>query len=66
MLFLVAWFSLVCIIELRQAVRTSTWQKDLSKHQHEYDSENEIYDEEEDMYTKKCKTCEHEVKYEKM
>lgn len=54
------------IKELRKAVRTSTWHKDLSKHVHEYDSENEVYDEEEDMYTKQCKTCDHKVTYEKM
>ena len=24
------------------------------------------YDEEEDMYTKKCKTCDHQIQYEKM
>ena len=52
--------------ELRKAVRTSTWQKDLSKHVHDYDIENEVYDEEEDVYTKKSKTCGHEVQYEKM
>jgi len=54
------------IKELRKAVRTSTWQKDLSKHVHDYDSENEVYDEEEDVYTKKCKTCDHQITYEKM
>jgi len=54
------------IKDLRQAVRTSTWHKDLSKHEHEYDSENETYDEEDDVFTKKCKTCEHAVTYEKM
>lgn len=54
------------IKDLRQAVRTSTWHKDLSKHVHEYDSENETYDEEGDMYSKKCKTCEHVLTYEKM
>lgn len=51
---------------MRQAVRTSTWHKDLTKHTHEYDSENETYDEEEDTYTKKCKSCQHTVTYEKM
>ena len=53
-------------LELKKAVRTSTWHKDLSKHEHDYDVENEVYDEEEDVYTKKCKTCDHEITYEKM
>jgi len=52
--------------DMRQSIRTSTWQKDLSHHTHEYDSQDETYDEEEDMYSKKCKTCDHVLKYEKM
>ena len=52
--------------EIRKNIRTSTWHKDLSHHKHEYDSEDETYDEEEDMYEKKCKTCDHVLKYEKM
>ncbi|NP_001296580.1 DNA repair protein complementing XP-A cells homolog [Hydra vulgaris] len=54
------------IKNLRDTVRTSTWHKDLSKHTHEYDSENEVYHEDEDVYEKKCKTCDYKLKYEKM
>jgi len=54
------------IKDLRRAVRTSTWHKDLSKHEHEYASEDEEYDEENDVYKKKCKTCDHVLEYEKM
>ena len=61
-----AFYIFISSVELRKAVRTSTWQKDLSKHEHDYDIENEVYDEEEDVYTKKCKGCDHEVQYEKM
>ncbi|XP_071507134.1 DNA repair protein complementing XP-A cells homolog [Diadema antillarum] len=50
--------------ELRRAVRTSMWTKDLSTHQHTYGAET--YDEEEDMYSKKCTECGHVVSYEKM
>lgn len=56
--------------ELRKAVRTSTWQKDLSKHQHVYPKEGEeggeTYDEETDMWTKTCKDCGYQVEFEKM
>ena len=54
------------IKELRRAVRTSTWQKVEKAHEHEYDSENEIYDEDNDEYSKTCKTCGHVLSYEKM
>ncbi|XP_071845817.1 DNA repair protein complementing XP-A cells homolog isoform X2 [Apostichopus japonicus] len=50
--------------ELRKAVRTSLWTKDLSSHKHEYGEET--YDEDSDMYSKRCTTCDHELQYEKM
>ncbi|XP_050403786.1 DNA repair protein complementing XP-A cells homolog [Patella vulgata] len=50
--------------ELRNAVRSSLWRKGTTVHEHEYGEES--YDEEEDMYSKKCKTCEHLMTYEKM
>lgn len=54
------------IKELRRAVRTSTWQKVEQVHEHDYDSENETYNEEDDEYSKTCKICGHVLKYEKM
>ncbi|XP_020621648.1 DNA repair protein complementing XP-A cells-like [Orbicella faveolata] len=51
--------------ELRRAVRTSTWKKDTSRHQHEF-AESEVYNEETDEWTKTCKTCGHQLTYEKM
>ncbi|CAG2257649.1 DNA repair protein complementing XP-A cells homolog [Mytilus edulis] len=50
--------------ELRLAVRGSLARKDRGPHQHEYGEET--YDEEEDMYSKKCQTCGHIDTYEKM
>ncbi|XP_005101114.1 DNA repair protein complementing XP-A cells homolog [Aplysia californica] len=50
--------------ELRMSVRSSLWRKDLTGHQHEYDEE--VYDEEEDSYSKTCTTCGHVWTYEKM
>lgn len=54
------------IKELRRAVRTSTWQKSDKVHVHDYDSENEIYNEQDDEYSKTCKICSHVLTYEKM
>ncbi|XP_054897199.1 DNA repair protein complementing XP-A cells [Poeciliopsis prolifica] len=51
--------------ELRRAVRSSTWTKNTSAHQHEYGPE-EVVDPEEDLYKKTCATCGHELTYEKM
>ncbi|XP_032419828.1 DNA repair protein complementing XP-A cells [Xiphophorus hellerii] len=51
--------------ELRRAVRSSTWTKNTSAHQHEYGPE-EVVDPEEDLYKKTCTTCGHELTYEKM
>ena len=50
--------------ELRLAVRSSLARKEKEQHVHEY--EDETYDEEEDMYSKTCKTCSHTVTFEKM
>uniref|UniRef100_A0A0B6ZGB4 XPA C-terminal domain-containing protein n=1 Tax=Arion vulgaris TaxID=1028688 RepID=A0A0B6ZGB4_9EUPU len=50
--------------ELRMAVRSSLWRKDLSGHQHEF--EDETYNEDEDMYSRTCSTCGHIWTYEKM
>ena len=46
------------------SVRSSLWRKDLSGHEHEY--EEEVYDEDEDTYSKTCNTCGHVWTYEKM
>ncbi|KAL7841106.1 hypothetical protein SRHO_G00247970 [Serrasalmus rhombeus] len=51
--------------ELRRAVRSSMYRKDTSAHQHDYGPE-ELVDEEEDQYRKVCKTCGHQLTYEKM
>ncbi|XP_024255209.1 DNA repair protein complementing XP-A cells homolog [Oncorhynchus tshawytscha] len=51
--------------ELRCAVRRSMWTKGTSAHQHEYNPE-ELVDEEEDLYRKVCNACGHELTYEKM
>lgn len=51
--------------ELRRAVRTSTWKKDTSRHQHQFEEEEE-YKEETDEWTKTCKTCGYQLTYEKM
>ncbi|XP_061686802.1 DNA repair protein complementing XP-A cells [Syngnathoides biaculeatus] len=51
--------------ELRRAVRSSMWTKDTSAHQHQYGPEV-VVDPEEDLYKKTCKTCGHELTYEKM
>ncbi|XP_051992850.1 DNA repair protein complementing XP-A cells isoform X1 [Xyrauchen texanus] len=51
--------------ELRRAVRSSMFKKDTSIHQHEYGPE-ELLDEEEDLYRKVCRTCGHELTFEKM
>ena len=56
-------FILSSLSDLRRAVRTSMWTKDLSVHQHTYDEET--FDEETDMYSKKCSGCEQVVSYEK-
>ncbi|KXJ28889.1 DNA repair protein complementing XP-A cells homolog [Exaiptasia diaphana] len=56
--------------ELRKAVRTSTWRKDLSKHEHVFPKEGEeggeTYDEETDTWTKTCKDCGYQLNFEKM
>ncbi|ESP05656.1 hypothetical protein LOTGIDRAFT_103099 [Lottia gigantea] len=50
--------------ELRNTVRSSLWRKGTTFHEHDF--QEETYDEEEDIYSKKCKTCEHIETYEKM
>jgi len=49
---------------LRMQVRGSLYKKDISAHEHEYGEE--VYDEDEDMYSRTCKTCDHVHSYEKM
>ena len=49
---------------LRMQVRGSLYKKDISVHEHEYG--DEIYDEDEDQYSKTCQTCGHVQTYEKM
>lgn len=62
--------SVCCLAELRKAVRTSTWRKDLSKHEHTFPKEGEeggeTYNEETDTWTKTCKECGYQVSFEKM
>ncbi|XP_071104555.1 DNA repair protein complementing XP-A cells homolog [Haliotis cracherodii] len=50
--------------ELRMAVRSSLWRKDSGSHEHDFGEET--YDEDEDMYSKTCKSCGHVMTYEKM
>ena len=50
--------------ELRLTVRSSLTRKERKEHVHEFGPES--YDEDEDMYSKTCKTCKHTVSYEKM
>jgi len=50
--------------ELRKAVRSSLFTKDLSAHTHKYGEES--YDESKDEYTKICDECGHVLTYEKM
>lgn len=50
--------------ELRLTVRSSLTRKEKKEHVHEFGPES--YDEEEDTYSKTCKTCKHTVSYEKM
>jgi len=50
--------------ELRKAVRSSLFTKDISSHTHKYGEET--YDEEKDEYTKVCDECGHVHTYEKM
>uniref|UniRef100_A0A8C5YZG2 DNA repair protein complementing XP-A cells homolog n=1 Tax=Marmota marmota marmota TaxID=9994 RepID=A0A8C5YZG2_MARMA len=49
--------------ELRRAVRSSVWKRELTAHQHEYGPEESLED---DMYRKTCTVCGHELTYEKM
>ena len=49
---------------LRMQVRGSLYKKDISAHEHEYGEE--VYDEDEDQYSKTCATCGHVNSYEKM
>ena len=62
--------STISNLELRHAVRTSTWKRDSSQHVHDFPAEGEaggeVYDEESDTWTKTCRTCGHGVTYEKM
>ena len=50
---------------LRMQVRGSLYKKDISAHEHEY-GEEVCVDEDEDLYSRTCKTCGHEHRYEKM
>ncbi|KAM8801902.1 DNA repair protein complementing XP-A cells isoform 2-T2 [Rhynchonycteris naso] len=49
--------------ELRRAVRSSVWKREVAAHQHEYEPEEDLGD---DMYRKICTVCGHELTYEKM
>ncbi|KAL4228003.1 hypothetical protein ACF0H5_013441 [Mactra antiquata] len=50
--------------DLRLSVRSSLLKKDNVAHEHVYGEE--MYDSDEDMYSKTCKTCKHTMTYEKM
>jgi len=50
--------------ELRMAVRSSLYKKDLSTHVHEY--AEEVYHEDKDEYSQTCTSCAHIHTYEKM
>lgn len=50
---------------LRKEVRSSLYTRDMGNHEHEYGPEK-CKDEEEDIWMKICKTCGHELTYEKM
>lgn len=50
--------------DLRLAVRSSLLKKEKGSHQHEFGAES--YDQDEDMYSKTCKTCNYTMTYEKM
>jgi len=45
-------------------VRSSLIRKEKTTHEHEF--EDEEYDEEEDTYSKSCRTCNYTMTYEKM
>ena len=51
-------------------MRTSTWRKTPTKHEHEFPADGEegceVYNEEDDTWTKTCKTCGYKLTYEKM
>lgn len=51
--------------ELRMDVRSSLYDKTSQAHQHSW-GEGEVYNEEEDTYTRTCETCGHKETYEKM
>ncbi|XP_060607680.1 DNA repair protein complementing XP-A cells homolog [Ruditapes philippinarum] len=50
--------------DLRLAVRSSLLKKEKGSHEHEFGEE--IYDDDEDVYSKTCKTCNYTMTYEKM
>ena len=52
------------VLDLRLAVRSSLGVKQTATHEHQYGEET--YDEDEDMYSKTCETCDHTLSYEKM
>ncbi|CAG2163917.1 unnamed protein product [Oppiella nova] len=49
---------------LRMSVRSSLYTRDTVGHNHDFD--DEVYNEEEDRYEKRCKSCGHLDSYEKM
>lgn len=50
--------------ELRMAVRSSLWRKEIAGHEHVYGEET--YNDDDDEYSKTCTTCGHVMTYEKM
>ncbi|EDV21010.1 expressed hypothetical protein [Trichoplax adhaerens] len=51
---------------LRKAFRSSTWTKNLSRHEHRFAEGQEIYDEKENVWVKSCIECDYRVSFEKM
>ena len=50
--------------ELRMAVRSSVYKRELTGHEHTYGEE--VHNEADDTYTRTCTECQHEQTYEKM
>ena len=57
-------FSLLFDIELRKAVRSSIMRSTPRSHEHSYAPE--IYSPDDDVWTKTCTECGHQISYEKM
>eukprot|EP00730_Choanoeca_flexa_P018494 TRINITY_DN8995_c0_g1_i2.p1 TRINITY_DN8995_c0_g1~~TRINITY_DN8995_c0_g1_i2.p1 ORF type:complete len:303 (+),score=65.37 TRINITY_DN8995_c0_g1_i2:2-910(+) len=54
------------IDKLRKETLTTSWMKQRKKHEHVFRPEDEVYNEEEDEWTKTCAECGFQVTYEKL